>query len=332
MFDERQLLGLCFTLFVNVMISIIIPIYNSALYLERCLESILRQTYQDFEILLIDDGSTDGSRAVCEKYCDKDDRFHYFYKINGGVSSARNLGLKQAKGEFIFFMDSDDTISENTLAWHLDRMKENVDLTVSGYDQTDENGAVIWKSDGNGKAIQIWSGEQYVRQCIKCTHGTMFGMVWLCLFRASVIRKYHLRFDESIAVSEDTLFNISYSCYCQNVYFENTPIYNYYQLPESSIHSCGKTLGYRYVSGTKERKEALLLIRQFDFGFKTRFLAKFNLFYSCVFAWQYLSQFEDCKEKQKYWEEVDSYYSQYLNFWDKILFQIYDKVKCFLKR
>ena len=84
MFDERQLLGLCFTLFVNVMISIIIPIYNSVLYLERCLESILRQTYQDFEVLLVDDGSTDGSRAICEKYCDKDGRFHYFYKTNGG--------------------------------------------------------------------------------------------------------------------------------------------------------------------------------------------------------------------------------------------------------
>lgn len=314
------------------MISIIIPIYNSALYLERCFESILHQTYPEFEVLLVDDGSTDESRAICEKYCDMDRRFRYFYKTNGGVSSTRNLGLQQAKGEFVFFMDSDDTILENALAWHLYRMKENVDLTASGYNQTDVRGAVTWKSDGDGKIIQRWSGEQYIRQCIKSTHGTMFGMVWLCLYRTSVIRKYHLRFDENISMFEDTLFNINYSCYCQDVYFENTPIYNYYQLPESCIHSYSQTLNYRFVSGARERANALRLVNQFKMGLKTRFMAKFNLFYSCILTWQYLEQFEDCKEKQEYWNEVRSYYNLYLNTWDRMLFQTYDRVKHLLKK
>lgn len=314
------------------MVSIVIPIFNTASYLERCFDSVLNQSYQDFEVILADDGSVDDSRLICEKYCAKDERFHYFYKENGGISSARNFALDYVKGEFVYFMDSDDTILGNALAWHLHRMKAHVDLTVSGYNQTDTNGAIIWKSDRNGSIIQSWTGEKYIQQCIKCTHGTMFGMVWLCLYRTSIIRKYHLLFDENISMFEDTLFNINYSCYCQNVYFENTPLYNYYQLPESSIHSCGKTLNYRFVSGARERANALLLVRQFNLGGKTLFMAKFNLFYSCILTWQYLSQFEDCTEKQEYWNEVNSYYTKYLSLWDRMLFQTYDRVKRLIKR
>ena len=97
------------------MISVIIPVYNVEKYLEECLDSVLRQSYQDFEVLLIDDGSKDGSGKICDAYASKDSRFSVIHKENGGVSSARNLGLKKAKGEYIAFVDSDDIIADDYL-------------------------------------------------------------------------------------------------------------------------------------------------------------------------------------------------------------------------
>ena len=90
------------------MVSCIIPVYNTEKYLHRCIDSVLAQTYKDFELLLIDDGSTDSSGTICDEYAAKDARVRVFHKENGGVSSARNLGLYHAQGEWIIVMDSDD--------------------------------------------------------------------------------------------------------------------------------------------------------------------------------------------------------------------------------
>ena len=96
-------------------ISIIVPVYNTEKYLRRCVDSILAQTFTDFELLLINDGSTDSSGAICDEYTQKDSRVRVFHKENGGVSSACNLGLDNARGEWITFEDSDDTLPVNAL-------------------------------------------------------------------------------------------------------------------------------------------------------------------------------------------------------------------------
>lgn len=98
---------------MNSIISIIIPVYNAEKTLSRCVNSILNQTFQDWELLLIDDGSTDRSGELCDEYASKDQRIKVFHKTNGGVSSARNIGLDYAKGEWITFIDSDDYIYDN---------------------------------------------------------------------------------------------------------------------------------------------------------------------------------------------------------------------------
>ena len=96
-------------------VSIIVPVYNAEKFLRRCIDSILAQTYTDFELLLIDDGSKDSSGSICDKYAAKDERIRVFHKENGGVSSARNLGLDHAQGEWVTFVDADDYIEENFL-------------------------------------------------------------------------------------------------------------------------------------------------------------------------------------------------------------------------
>ena len=114
------------------LISIIIPVYNVEPYLKRCLESVRNQTYSYLEIILIDDGSTDGSGQICDSYQDMDKRIRVFHKKNGGSSSARNLGLDKARGEYIGFVDSDDYIDEDMYESLYDNMKDDVDIVCCG--------------------------------------------------------------------------------------------------------------------------------------------------------------------------------------------------------
>lgn len=99
----------------NPLVSVVVPVYNVASYLEQCLDSVVNQTYKNLEIILVDDGSTDGSGAICDRYAEKDSRIQVIHKENGGLSSARNVGLERITGEWALFVDSDDWIELNTL-------------------------------------------------------------------------------------------------------------------------------------------------------------------------------------------------------------------------
>lgn len=112
-------------------ISVIVPVYNTEKYLHRCVDSILAQTYTDFELLLIDDGSTDGSGAICDELAQKDSRVRVFHQENGGVTSARKLGVKKSRGDYIYFVDSDDSIYNNALDVIYACMTDEYDLVVS---------------------------------------------------------------------------------------------------------------------------------------------------------------------------------------------------------
>lgn len=113
-------------------ITVIIPVYNVEIYLNRCINSVINQTFRDLEIILVDDGSLDGSRAICEKYATKDDRIKVFAKENGGLSSARNYGLDRASGDYIYLLDSDDFIHESTLEKLINAMEQyGVDIVSS---------------------------------------------------------------------------------------------------------------------------------------------------------------------------------------------------------
>ena len=113
-------------------ISIIVPVYNAEKYLHRCIESILAQTFKDFELLLIDDGSKDSSGYICDEYAEKDERVRVLHKVNGGVSSARNLGLNNARGEWGTFADSDDEVCEDWLSTFVDNL-DGYDAVVTGF-------------------------------------------------------------------------------------------------------------------------------------------------------------------------------------------------------
>lgn len=139
------------------MISVIVPVYNVETYLEECLDSIQNQTYTDFEVLLVNDGSTDGSKAICERYCQTDKRFRLMNQTNQGLSAARNKGVEISTGEYIVFVDSDDVIKTNYLEKLMQYMTEDVDIvecifTVKKMEFLDENietTTIIFEGDSN---------------------------------------------------------------------------------------------------------------------------------------------------------------------------------------
>lgn len=126
------------------MISIIVAVYNTEKYLARCMDSIIAQTYKDFEVIVIDDGSTDSSPFICDSYAHRDERIRVIHRKNGGLSVARNEGLKLAKGDFIIFADSDDYLTENALELLVDVQKKNkCDLVIGGYTRVYDDGKMI---------------------------------------------------------------------------------------------------------------------------------------------------------------------------------------------
>ena len=125
----------------DFLISVIVPVYNREMYLERCVRSIMNQTYQNLEILLVDDGSTDGSGEICERLAKEDKRIRVFHKENGGSSSARNLGIREAKGEYLGFIDSDDYIELDMYELlSVAVVKYKVTMAQVSRDEVDEEG------------------------------------------------------------------------------------------------------------------------------------------------------------------------------------------------
>ena len=199
-------------------ISIIVPIYNSAQFLARCVDSVLSQTVSDWELLLVDDGSKDGSADICWKYASEDQRISYYRKENGGVSSARNLGLKYAQGDYVLFIDSDDYIEPNTLERILTKSREaDYDCVVWGFNQ---NGH-IWVPDVEEDYPDI---SDFNKDFIRHLNTELLCSPVNKLFKRKLITG---RFDESISHAEDFIFCLDYLKNCNSIAFIKDPLYFY---------------------------------------------------------------------------------------------------------
>lgn len=188
---------------INPSISIIVPIFNACKTLRKCIDSILCQSLTDFELLLIDDGSEDDSLSICYEYRSMDSRTRVFHKDNGGASSARNLGLKESKGEWITFCDSDDFVGTDWLASFYEMIESDVDIVIQGH-----------KLVGDEIKDCPICAESYSIEAIKgydiLAKRSQFGYTPCKLFRASVIQTNHLLFNIHFWLKEDELFILSY--------------------------------------------------------------------------------------------------------------------------
>lgn len=212
------------------LISIIVPIYNVENYLRQCLDSIVAQTYQNFECLLINDGSPDNSAGICREYVEKDSRFKYFEKENGGVSSARNLGIERSKGQYITFIDSDDWVDSDYLELLYMKINEyNADLAVLTYKQYSMNDGCfylhVWEQDYYEK---YYTGNELLNSLPNLeNYDSTFNVSWGKLFKRNFLET--ATFNEQRIMGEDLEFNFKIFLQIKSCIYLNKALYNFRQ-------------------------------------------------------------------------------------------------------
>lgn len=215
-------------------ISVIVPVYCAETYLEKCIECILAQTFLDLELLLVDDGSPDNSGIICDSYANRDSRVRVIHKKNGGVSSARNEGLKQATGTYVMFCDSDDFVDPSWCIELYTIMEDkNVDIGICGYSYVDSEGKDL-------NRIHIFSNESVSvllpKSIWNIYYQCFLNMPWNKIFRKSIIDKHGITFKEGLQYNEDLLFVLDYLLVGNVIIgMVNKPLYHYRQDVENSL-------------------------------------------------------------------------------------------------
>ena len=236
------------------MISIIIPVYNVKEYINQCLQSVLSQAYTDWECILVDDGSMDGSGDICDGYAKNDTRFRVIHQVNQGVSSARNNGLKMAKGEFVCFIDSDDWVESSYLFNLYSQASEtNISLICGGFIR--EWG---YKSESiyPSKVYHFTIGKEQTNQFIE-VFDYLYGPCCK-LYTASVIKDNYITFPIDFSLGEDLLFNLNYINKCKNILVIPKTDYHYRHNQNSLSTQLNKTTFDVEYKLWKARKEFLI--------------------------------------------------------------------------
>ena len=240
-------------------VSIIVPVYNAEKTIQRCVESILGQDFQDFELLLIDDGSQDASGALCDAFAQQDARVRVLHKENGGVSAARNLGLSQAQGVYLQFLDSDDWITADATTMLVRTAREyQCDLVISDFyrvvgDRVSHKGDI--------QEDTVLSREEYAAHMMERPADFYYGVLWNKLYRREIVERHHLRMNPEISWCEDFMFNLEYIRYAERFYALQVPIY-YYVKTKGSLAS-------QYLSIPKTIRMKLMVFEYYNRFFKT---------------------------------------------------------------
>lgn len=212
-------------------VSVIVPIYNAHKYLERCIRSILGQTYENLDIVLIDDGSQDNSLEICKRFEKEDKRVRVFHKENGGVSSTRNYGIKKAQGEYIVFIDADDSVETSFIESLLAKANEN-SIVICSFVYGDEDGNISAScemlEDSNLNDLNDFITSVVVKRKI-------FGSVCRTLFPSKIIMDNNIEFVDCV-LAEDQLFLLTAVSYCSTVITLKKAMYVYFDNSSSATH------------------------------------------------------------------------------------------------
>lgn len=212
-------------------VSIIVPVYNCENYISTCLESILNQTYSNNEIIIINDGSIDNSEQIIKKYIEKDNRIIYLYQDNSGPSEARNKGIQTSTGEYLVFIDSDDTVHKKYIELLLNEIiGSEADIVCCGYKDESKYGVKNHTDFVFSDSISKHSFMEMV------CNGTG-GVLWSKIFKKEIIVKNNLKMDKNIFMSEDLVFVLQYVSHCKAFSTIKKYLYNYNRLNLESISS-----------------------------------------------------------------------------------------------
>lgn len=206
------------------MVSIIVPVYNCIHTLGKCVETICAQTFEDWELLLIDDGSADGSGELCECLASEDPRIQVYHKPNGGVSSARNMGLDNAQGKYVMFCDSDDWVESNWCEIMCRIAENNLDcFPICNYYRNSSTGEAM-NRPGQCKLL-----DKYIAKTdfFHLNQQELLGIPWNKIFKRSILEEYHIRFRTELSLGEDLIFNLDYLHHVGSFVFIDAPLYHY---------------------------------------------------------------------------------------------------------
>ena len=282
-------------------ISIVVPVYNTEQYLPRCLDSIVNQSFSDFEVLLIDDGSTDGSGAICDAYAEKDGRVRVSHQENGGVSSARNTGLDNAKGEWICFVDSDDFLNGGFFE-HFMIKSASADLTYYSFKYIDEiNCKDCIEQFENNRISGKSAIEDYIQPVrYQSYKSCIVDVPWGKFYKKRIIDEHHIRFPEDIDFKEDEIFNYRYLKYVETLEISDFVGYNYRLLPNSlARRDFSNELLYNLVQHWVEEAEG------FGDNLKTDILRR-----ACEYLMKLMYKVPSLKQKHKIANQVLSINAQ----------------------
>lgn len=218
------------------MVSIIVPVYNAEKTIDRCVSSILSQTYRDFELLLMDDGSTDDSGRICDTFAEKDMRVRVVHKDNSGVSDTRNQGIALAEGEYLQFVDSDDWLTPEAVGAFVRAAAESgCDMVIADFYRV-VGERVSQKGDIGEEGILDRAA--YAADMMRKPADFYYGVLWNKFYRRSIVEEFQLKMDSSISWCEDFMFNLEYVRHVQTVYALKVPVY-YYVKTKGSLVSQG---------------------------------------------------------------------------------------------
>ena len=243
----------------NAKVSIVVPVYNTEAYLPACVESLKTQTHENLELLFVDDGSTDGSAAILDAYAKEDPRIRVIHRRNGGVSAARNDGIDAATGDFIGFVDSDDTVEPEFVETLLSAFSDHPEIGVSisnRFIHGHPNGRETGGTAGEGRVL---SPREAIRYAVSI--GKSFeGYLWNKLFRAAIFRETEngaprFRLDPSVSICEDLLLCTEIFASGQSAYYTGQPLYHYLYRESGALRTLDEKRMSEYAA--RERVEAI---------------------------------------------------------------------------
>ena len=266
------------------MVSIIVPVYNAQNSLERCLMSIIRQGYQQWELILVDDGSQDESLAICKRYSNMDSRIQVIHTDNCGVSSARNTGIENAQGEYIVFVDSDDMIHPDFLS---ECLSNKEDLIVTNYIKPSKIDSLHYKEDHPELIFQ----QRGVRT------------VWGKVFVRKIIEEHHIRFDTNIRYGEDTIFVLQYCLHIKTIAYVFQHLYEYEKPPYYAFFKYKTTLD-EYLNILSILQELTLRLRAKSYNVDVLYAKNVNAICGSYIVSLYCAGCYSYKERKYYVQKL----------------------------
>lgn len=226
---------------MDILVSVIVPVYNVAPFLRKCIDCIIVQSFADFELLLIDDGSQDKSAEICDEYALKDDRIRVIHQVNAGVTAARRKGVEAARGNWLCFVDSDDVLPENALLDLYDNSSAEVDIVIgSQFYMVNEQGTKIREICGKS-SLDDWNNIDFLKALLE---GKTPLSVWGKLYRKDIFNSLVLDLPKSIPYGEDYIMNVRLAVKVRKVRTIAKHVYNYVQHESSCMHTFQNTWEY----------------------------------------------------------------------------------------